>query len=350
MVAEKIGLASGVANGSARQRGSGLFAIFLLLVAFFLWMDPSELPDYEAYERIYEDSLLGGEWEVAFVMANFFFHQIGISYSGFRGFILIFSSLSLWLLLSRLRSVYRMRPSPLSLVNSSLIFFILAVFLFEYFVIRIRAGFAMGIIFLAVFFLLSRRVLLGRVSAILLFALAFFTHGSTTAILLVFLGVSALTEILNARSRSGNILFILVSVGAVAYLLYMTNSSFELRGEHLASPLNPVRFVMLSIVPLILFFFTRNESAIKVIGSGTTEQFPFYFVRFYAFLAMGLVIMFLTGLTWQSGEAIVRLYTLSSVPALLSLRLSGSVRRAPISTYILVVNGLFFLVTVLLPG
>lgn len=332
------------------RRGLHLLAIFVVLVAFFLWVDPSDLPDYEAYERIYQDSLLDGEWEIAFVMVNFFFRQRGFSYSDFRDFILIFSSLALWLLLSRLQPAHRAKPISVSVANSLLMFFVLAVLMFEYFVIRIRAGFAMGIIFCAVFFLKSPRVLLGRILAALFLVLAFFTHKSTTAILTVFLGVLFMAEMWRGRPRSKDMLFILFSVGAVAYLLYTTHSSFELRGEHIFSPLNPVRFVMLSVVPLILFFFVKNESRITLKGRNAVADLSFYFVRFYVVLAMGLALMFFAGLTGESGEALVRLYTLSSVPALLSFRLSGSAMRAPISAYILAINGLFFLATIFLPG
>jgi hypothetical protein len=132
--------------------------------------------------------------------------------------------------------------------------------------------------------------------------------------------------------------------------MFTVNSSYELRGEHIFSPLNPVRFVMLSIVPFALFFLLKNESRIDLKGRQAVVNFSFYFVHLYIVLAIGLALMFFTGLTGQSGEALVRLCTLSSIPALLSFRLAGSVRSVPISSYILTINALFFLVTVFLPG
>jgi len=86
-----------------------------------------------------------------------------------------------------------------------------------------------------------------------------------------------------------------------------------------------------------------------MMSSGATNEFSSYFARFYAVLAIALTLIYFAGLTGGAGEALVRLYTLSSVPALLSLRLSGSVLRAPISAYILIINAIFFLVTVFLP-
>lgn len=341
---------SGNAEAEMGRRGQPLLAIFLILVVYFLWMDPSDLPDYEAYERIYQNSLLGEDWEIFFVSVNFFFRQMEFSYSDYRDFILLFSSSALWLTLSRVQPAQLVKSTSNRAANLFLMVFILAVFLFEYSIIRIRAGFAIGIIWCAIFSLMSSRVLLGRTLASIFLVLAFFTHKSTTVILIFFLGMPFIAAMWKGRPRHKSRLFILVSGGCVAYLLYMTNSTFELRGEHIFSPLNPVRFVMLSIVPLIMFFFTRNETKITVLGSGAMKEFPSYFVRFYAVLAIGLTLMFFAGMTGESGEALVRLYTLSSVPALLSLRLSGSALSAPISAYILVINSLFFLVTVLLPG
>lgn len=329
--------------------GSALFIIFFSLVSFFLWLDPSQLPDYEAYENIYYYSLLGGDWEIFFVSVNVFFRSFGFSYPDFRGVVLIFLSCMLWLVLLRLRPSKLTGPVSSRMLSFFLMFFVLAVFLFEYAVIRIRAGFAMTLVFCAIFFLLSPRVLLGRALAVVFLALAFFTHGFTALILLLFLGMPFLVTIWKRPVRGLKFLFSLVSTAAVAYLLYAIDSSFELRGEHLASPLNPVRFVMLSIMPLMLLFFMRNESRVAASGCGLMV-FPAYFVRFYAILAIGLALMFFAGRTGDSGEALVRLYTLSSIPALLSLGISGSAVKVPISSYILVVNALFFLVTVLSPS
>lgn len=334
---------------ATKRRQPPLWVGFAILIAFFLWLDPIDLPDYEAYKAIYQYSKLGEDWEIFFVFVNVFFRQIGVSYSDFRGLILIFSSSALWLVLARLPGK-PVKSASARVANSLLLYFVLAVFLFEYSVIRIRAGFAIGIICCAILFLMSSRVMIGRALAGVLLVLAFFVHRSTTSILIVFLGMTFIPAMWRGLPGSKRRWFILISLGAVASLLYTMNSSFELRGEHIFSPLNPVRFVMLSIVPLILYFFTMNESRITVAGSGALKEFPYYFVRFYAVLAIGLALMFVTGLTAQSGEALVRLYTLSSVPALLSLRLSGSALRAPISAYILVTNALFFLVTVLLPS
>lgn len=346
----KIYLESAGVGAVKRRGGAALLAIFVALVVFFLWLDPSQLPDYEAYENMYHDSLLGGDWEIFFVSVNFFFRSVGFSYSDFRGLILIFLSFALWLVLLRIRPSRLTGSVSSRMANFVLMFFVLAVFVFEYAVVRIRAGFAMALVFYAVFFLMSLRVLPGRVLAVIFLALAFFTHGFTALILFLFLGMPFVATMWKRRVRGWEFIFSMASAGAVTYLLYAIDSSFELRGEHLSSSLNPVRFVMLSIVPLMLFFFMRNESRVAASGGAGLEIFPAYFVRFYVILAIGLALMFFSGRTGDSGEALVRLYTLSSIPAMLSLGISGSAFRAPISSYILIINALFFLVTVLLPG
>lgn len=331
-----------------RRRGYSLFAIFLILVVFFRWIDPSGLPDYEAYQKIYDYSIFTEGWEIFFIFVNLFLQEIGLSYSGFRGFILIFSSAALWLVLSRLQSTKMVKPASISVANSLLMFFVLAVFLLEYFVIKIRAGFAIGLICCAILCLLSPRILL-RIFASVFLALAFFTHQQTTAILIVFLGLPLAASVWKGSLRRKNRWFFFITVGSVMYILYMVNSLFILRGEELFSPMNPVRFVMFSIVPLIIFFLLRNESSISVTNRGSIYEFPSYFARFYAVLALGQGLMFVAGLTAESGEAQQRLYMLSSIAALLSFRISGSAMRAPISAYILVMNALFFLRSVFLP-
>ena len=347
---QKILLSTSKIKFGVKRKGLSLIATFILLGIFFLLLDQSNLPDYESYERIYQNSLLGEEWEIFFVLLNFLFRQSGLSYSDFRSFIFLFSSFGLWLLLLQLHISYKEIPVSASVGYSIFLFFILAVLLFEYFVIRIRAGFAMGLIFYAIIFLKSKRVWIGRFFAALFLMSAFFTHKSTTVILTVFLMFPFTALMWSGRLGKKNLFYTIFSLVAVYFLLHTLNSSYELRGEHIHSPLNPVRFLMLSVVPLALALFIKNESSSSKKRRIAVSDFSFYFVRFYIVLALALAFMFFLGLTGESGEALVRLYTLSSIPALLSLRLTGSIMRAPISAYIVFINALFFLVTVLLPS
>lgn len=331
-----------------RYRELPLLAFFLVVVGLFLWIDQRNLPDYESYERIYRESSLGEGWEIFFIAVNFLFRESGFSYTDFRDFILIFSSLALWVLLSRIQRLYHFQP--VSVAYILLIFFVTTMLIFEYFVIRIRAGFAMGLIFFAVFFLLSTRVWLVRFLAVPLLLLAFFTHKTTSLILIIFLMFPFVAGLSKWPLRNKNSIYLFLSIVTVSCLLYALNSSYELRGEHIHSPLNPVRFAMISGIPIALTFLVKNESSGYQKCLGSVPEFSFFFIRFYIILALGLAFMFFLGLTGESGEALVRLYTLSSIPSLLSLQLSGSIIRAPVSAYILLINALFFLNTVLFSG
>lgn len=333
-----------------KKRGPPLFALFVILVTYFLWIDPRELPDYEAYDQIFKMSMLGRDWEIFFIFVNFYFRQMGFSYPEFRVFLLVFCSSALWLALSNIKPAESSKSISVRATNLFLIFFILAVFIFEYFVIRIRAGFAIGIISCSIYFLFASRAPFRRILAIILLVLAFYTHQFTTVILVIFLGVPLLASLWKGQPLRKPRLYILASAGIVAYMLYVLNSSYEIRGENVYSELNPVRFIMLSIVPLFMFFLTKNESSIPLTSGGSITDFPNYFIRFYAVLAIGLSLMYFSGMTVKSGEAIVRLYTLASIPSILSLKIAGSPFRSPVCTYILVINALFFLATVFMPG
>ena len=325
-------------------------SIFLpILIAYFLSIDQSKLPDYDAYEKIYNGILSGENWEIFFVFVNSAFQKNGFSYFTFRSFILILSSIILWVTLARLPSTTINQSIIKRCANTALILFVLAVFVFEYFIIRIRAGLAIALILISFTSLISINNIFRWILAVLFILLAFHTHKSTTVILTIFVGMPYIAATLKLSQKRKNILFNSAAILAVSFLLYTLNSEFGLRGEHLSSPLNPTRFVMLSIIPLLMLITTKNEPPIRAI-TGITHEFPLYFVRFFNFLAFGLALFFFAGMTENSGEAIVRLYTLASVPALLALRLSGSIKNAPISAYILTINALFFLVTVLLPS
>lgn len=327
------------------QRQSTLIIVFVIIIPFFLWLDPSDLPDYDSYSRIYLTSFIGGDWEIFFTLVNFYFREIGRSYSDFRHFIFIFSSLSLFLVLSRVETLQYNKTILVSWINLVFLFVVVAVFMLEYFLIRIRAGFAIGLICFAIYSLMSKRVYYGRIVAFLFISLAFFTHKSTTIILLVFILVPLARIMLSGISRNKNILNFIISAFSIVLLFYMINSSYADRGEHVLSPLNPFRFVMVSIVPLVLYYFTKNECRLITTMDNPILGYPSNFLHFYIFIAFGLAFMFFAGMTETSGEALVRVITLSSVPALISVQISGTAQRAKINAYILAINVLFFLAT-----
>lgn len=326
-----------------------LAAIFIAVIAIFAWLDASIYPDYESYRRIYSHALPGSEWEVFFVFVNYIFRELGLSYDVFRSFILLVSSFALWMVLHLFWSEERVQYIPDRVVNYILIAFFLAVFVFEFFIVRIRAGFAIGLLCYAFYFISLPRALWSAVSALICIVLAFFTHQFTVAVLSLMLGLPYIFATVRKFGRFRDILFDFVGLASVALMLVMLFAMYESRGGNLSSALHPVRFVMLAVVPMLLFFVERSERRRLEVDRYDIGTFPYYFVRYYGFMAAGLIIFHVAGLTAQSGEAVVRMYTLTSLGALFSISITGSVFAAPISTYLILSNVLFFMATVFNP-
>lgn len=336
-----------------KRRAIHIGTILVLITFFYLLFNPSELPDYEAYQRIFTDAVLDGDWELLFVALAYFFNQIGLSYSDFLGFILVTCSLSLFL---TLRTIDRQRVEAAKSAYEVIFYhlfltFVLLVFFLEYFVIRIRAGLAIGIISLAFYFFLSDGRM-GRLAAVVLVVSSFFVHQSTSIVLAVLVIFPIVWSSMPTFFLGKKSLFYLVS----AFLAYMVlsgiQSTFESRGEHIFSWLNPVRFLAISVIPLIIYFLIPGETRIYATGGARYYNVKFVrnFVRLYVIFSAVLFVWYFLGLTENSGEAIVRVFTLASLPALYSLVFIGSVRKAPISSYILATNALFFIVTIYFPS
>jgi hypothetical protein len=111
------------------------------------------------------------------------------------------------------------------------------------------------------------------------------------------------------------------------------------------SPLNPIRFIFIATIPLFIFFLLilnrRRKKLLLVDLSSLSQRFEI----FYVVLAFCLIVFYACGLATTSGEALVRLFTLLSFPALLAFTCSGGLINAPIATYILLINSCFFLAT-----
>lgn len=315
------------------------------LLLILLMVDAAELPDFVAYNEIFEAAEPGGGWELFYVWVNFAFRTAGVEYLDFRAVLLSFSFLSVGLLLHHIRKHYAAPVRKSQIVDVVLLTAVLAVFALEYFVIRIRAGLAIGLFFLALRFAFAQRRRLTVPVAAVLIVLAGLTHAWTTAVLLVLVAVPAAFSWFNWRSRTGRRWYFVVCSLLIYVLLGTVNEVYEIRGEHIFSALNPVRFVMVGIVPLLLALFWKTEYK-PSLGGTKFELFPYFFSRLYIVLAIGLIISFFSGLTDRSGEAIVRVVTLSSVPALISVALGGGFLGVPISGYLLLSNCLFFLATI----
>jgi len=119
--------------------------------------------------------------------------------------------------------------------------------------------------------------------------------------------------------------------------LFLTNNNFEERGVGLNSPLNIFRFIFLTVPPILIFYTNRKANKFN---------FNFYFNKFYLFFLFGLIFFYNLGYTEYSGEALVRVYTLASVPAFFSVFKYSSVFENKFNSYIVFCNCLFFLYTI----
>lgn len=312
----------------------------LLLSGIFFIIYPVINPDYDAYSVIYSTADLGGDWEVFYIYLNHLFREAGFTYDQFRLLILLFSLSGLWLVLSKLKPDLKTKSffSAYSLIMA----IGLVVFVLEYFVIRIRAGLSIGILMWALYFF-SNKKLYKHIIGLAFLTLAYFTHQLTVSILSIFIFTPWLFAVFGNNSKLKNGIYFTILIFLTMGTLYYLNDIYILRGEHLFSQLNPIRLLALTAIPIAIYFMSAEESKLSPEVSSGLYMFPKLFTRLYISFAFGLAIMWLLGLTHESGEAIVRVFTLFSLPAIIALRLKGLFFNAKVSSFILLSNALFFI-------
>lgn len=328
---------------------SHLGFIITTITFLFLFYDARDLPDYDSYQFILDNAELGGDWEILFIIIVYFFRIIGLSYDDFRNFVIVFGSLSLFLTLTEidLKRLVIVRSAYEAIFHNLFLIFIILDFFLEYFIIKIRAGFAIGMISLAVyFFLLGGRV--PRMISVALFGASFFIHQSTTIVLAAFMLLPFVWHSAPTFLLRNKMYFYLVSTCVALMVLVGVQATYESRGTNVFSSLNPVRFLALSVIPIIVYFFIPNETRTNPITSakrGNTE-ISSYFVDLYIVFSITLTIFYFWNVAENSGEALTRVFTLASLPALFSLVRVGSTWKAPVSSCILMANALFFINTI----
>ncbi len=372
------------------RHGSILPLMLLTACIFFLGsfaFSAKELPDYEAYERIYE---IGGlnfalaSTELLFVAVNLAGNIVGFDYEQFRTMVLLMSMAMLSFSLLRVERWLRAggyNPNFAKLPTYPLIaiFTVAALFVFflEFFQIRIRAGLALSIMSIAFsVYLTARRRNRFRVVffTFLLLICGYGAHASTTIILGYFLFFPFLCGFLylNFRPLIGGLklkasIFVLV-MAASMYLISLVSAQSELRGEQLVSPLNVFRLLCLSIIPIVYIALDyalakKNESRLDlnsrvmglVVGSGhgvvasRRLSWIYFSTLCYFSLAAALLVFYVAGFIDEAGEAIVRVFTLNSVSAIFVILLGPS-RYLRVWLFLLLSNSLFFLHTLTASG
>lgn len=301
-----------------------MIIIFFIISSFIL--DQSILPDYDAYERIYIINDFSGDWEILFTLIMYTSKLLNLTYDSFRTIHLFFCLFTLY----KLSQNGNIVKNKLSHTESIILFFLVNLFLIEFFLIRIRAGLCISFIFLATSYFENKKYHF----SFLLFLCSFFIHKSTFVVLSL---IYVPFIILQSKSKINGIISIIYNLFATCLILFYINNNFEERGSGLNSPLNVFRFYALTIPPILLYILYNKENR---------NNFNFYFNKFYIFFLTGLILMYYLGYTEYSGEAIVRVYTLATVPALYSIFRKNGLLQNKLNMYILVSNSLFFLYTI----
>lgn len=333
------------------------------------------LPDYLPYERIYEiegANFAESPTERFFTVAIQWSNRLGLSYVQFRSLVLTFSlGLFLWSTLLLDRWVARQRHGR-DLRNVSLgtalgVMAAVLIFFLEFFLVRIRAGLALSL----VSFAFALYVTAGRVSAARLLAVVVVLfissgmHGFTTAVLSYFLFAPLIYRTLytritltNARRVDVTLVTIMLIGSSIGIVLLAARWS-EMRGEHISSPLNAFRLICIAAVPLAISLSTTILRAALALGAEASKagrpairsresSWATFGTLCYLALALALLIADALGATQDSGEAMVRIFTLSSVPAILVFVMQ--VRKDLLLwLFLLSANSMFFVNTLLTP-
>lgn len=324
--------------------------IAILLLMLLLWDD--SLPDYLSYQGLFESQAASYAYNPLFGAAVQGVRFLGLNYEAFRGLVL-FAGILVFTGFAR---------TPLDggrFARNQLVFYgayllLGFVFLFEFYEVRLRAGIACLLFALAFLPELasakrSTNWLFRLVQALLL-AASLMLHASTFAAVFLF----CVPPLLFVKYGPGWIKH-LTGPFAIALailwfgVLYQVVSVAPLRGESLFSPLNSARFLALSAVPMALFIAVDLPAsrADRHIRQGV-NLFPLLFSVNYLICATVLAGFYLTGNLQIAGEAIVRVMTLSSLPAAFIIMRWGVGYARALPIYLLACNGLFFVNTVYL--
>ena len=131
-------------------------------------------------------------------------------------------------------------------------------------------------------------------------------------------------------------------------ILYIITYHEVLRGYNLHSELNPYRLFFISILPILTFGYSQY------VLRTTSNDFLILFQRFFSILylsmAIALFLFFMLSLINQTGEAIVRVFTLSSCIAIILVGTSNYKILFGLPCYLLLTNEVFFIHTIHLFG
>ncbi|PFG62073.1 hypothetical protein AXZ77_0640 [Thioclava sp. ES.031] len=351
----------------AARRQHGFLTLLKRLLALIIFtialssLQHENLPDYLAYQRMFDTTYPFGSKYYGFYLTASLTKAAGLGYLGFRNLVLFLGILLAYLLVRARRPQQTAGKTSWRSArrNGFMLLLLIFAFILEFYLIRLRAG--LSIFFFAIVILTWTRKLrgAGRLVALRLTQLTclFFSaviHLETFVSLALFLLVPVIwTSRFSTTFRSnGKVFFVISSLLWAALFSLVTKDAAEIRGAHLNSQLNFVRFLAISPAPILLWlpiwtFFRRSAPNANIRSrKWRHEYFPYMFALNYVAAASMLALFYLSGHIVTSGEAIVRIMTLSSLGAIFSISYWGVSTRNSVALYITVCNALFFVNTI----
>ena len=266
------------------------FSLFLVCILSSLWFlfESSQLPDYQSYLTIFEEPDRHFSWNPAFVYLVKY-SSLFFTYEEFR--VITFA-----LGLSMLVCACRIKINA----NIFAVIFFIFLILFEFFMVRIRAGICIALFYSALLVFLRSQ----RIFALILWCLSLLLHPATAVVLSL---VYVPSRLFGSRSIKSKL--ILQTFSWIVFFLIIDYKAAE-RGPNLVSDISFIRVFLLALFPLFLLaalegFKVRLErlDSVEIISSITSS--------------IALVLLWSVGTFETSGEAVTRVFSLIVGPSLL---------------------------------
>tara|TARA_B100000989_G_C19528736_1_gene468396 strand:- start:787 stop:1788 length:1002 start_codon:yes stop_codon:yes gene_type:complete len=333
------------------MKNNSILYFFIFFFISFQFINQESLPDYEPYQRIFLSFGLDfkSDWEPFFILLNFIFNSLGFEYDTFRSFVLGISLFSIYLTYLNLNKISK-HHIKINWLLKTVLLFILSIVFFEFFIIRIRAGLSSALFLLGFSYVLISKInKINFLVGLFFFILSSQTHFSTFLILSFFILIPYVTNKLTFNYTITFIYFI-CSVIVSFLLITQLDISVEERGSNTYSELNFFRFFFISVIPIIIYFIINFFTLINqsFIIRFFPQTIPFRYMAInYISLSIALFCLFPLGYADYSGEAIVRIFSLSSITFVFLINYHGS-DYWWLWLYLGLINSLFFVNTVFL--
>lgn len=300
-------------------------------------------PDWEPYKRIYYETYHIGSWEPGFVTLNLLAKSLGLNYFQFRLVLFCFCCIGVFFLFSAAGQARQRRGSPtLNLALSPLFFFCLAVFFLEFFIVRMRAGICISFFAISLAFFLEKKY----VKTVIFSVISLSIHRSTWAIIFSFFCAPYLLLFYMGRARASFNQFWAGSFFFGICLIFVIVSNIKERGEALFSELNPFRLILTSGGPILIFLGAKKIPAAPrwtCVHEVNCLNSIYLFTHLYLMLSVILGLSYSFGFLSNAGEALVRVFSLSTLPAIIIIFVQGGLRKANTAGYLAIANSILFI-------